>query len=343
MLLPASLIAPTTFVDLARQLDEFGGLLVLAGLPGQVERVDGYAVPAQPGPRVERLEAERFRAGGRDHLPDVYAHRVEDHLQLVDQGDVHATVDVLDDLGRLGDLARRDRDRLFDHGRIEGMRHGQTLRAHSPDKLRSGACRVVLAARILALGGERQPEILLNLQAGLLQDRQHDLPCRSRVRGGLQRDQLAGSQGLGNGPGRAFDVLQIGVLGPRQRRRHADDDRVRLPQPRHVVRRREPARPDHLPNHRGRDVLDVTAAGVQSPDLRRVHVEAGDPETGVTELAYQRQADVAQAYHPDVGLPPPNAFQHGPIVAALHVRARLLVRRTGPRGGVALALVLRWR
>jgi hypothetical protein len=35
-------------VDLARQLDELGREVELASLPGQIERIDGQAVAAQP-------------------------------------------------------------------------------------------------------------------------------------------------------------------------------------------------------------------------------------------------------------------------------------------------------
>ena len=41
-------------IDLAGQLDELGGHAVLAGLPGQVERVDRDAVAAQARAGIER-------------------------------------------------------------------------------------------------------------------------------------------------------------------------------------------------------------------------------------------------------------------------------------------------
>src|SRR5581483_11680262 len=60
-------------VDLAGQLDEAGGDVVFARLPGQVERVDRDAVAAEPRARVERHVAEGFGLGRLDHLPDVDA------------------------------------------------------------------------------------------------------------------------------------------------------------------------------------------------------------------------------------------------------------------------------
>src|SRR6185312_1995740 len=45
-------------VHLARELDEAGGVAVLARLPRQVEGVEGNAVPAPAGAGVEANEAE---------------------------------------------------------------------------------------------------------------------------------------------------------------------------------------------------------------------------------------------------------------------------------------------
>ena len=91
-------------VDFAGQFDESGGHADFAGLPRQVKRVDGNAVPAQAGAGVERLEAEGLGAGGGDHLPDVDAHGGEHDFHFVDQGDVDGPVNVLQQLGGLGDL-----------------------------------------------------------------------------------------------------------------------------------------------------------------------------------------------------------------------------------------------
>src|SRR5690606_31572433 len=85
-------------VDLPRQFDEPGGYLELARAPGQVEGVDGNAVPAEARTGVEGHVAEGLGLGGLDHLPDVDAHGAVDQLQLVHQGDVDRPEDVLGDL-----------------------------------------------------------------------------------------------------------------------------------------------------------------------------------------------------------------------------------------------------
>ena len=43
----------------------------LLRFPGEIERIDRDAVPAEPGPRIERHEAERLGRRGVDDFPDV--------------------------------------------------------------------------------------------------------------------------------------------------------------------------------------------------------------------------------------------------------------------------------
>jgi len=63
-----------TGVDFASQLNEAGRLSVFAGFPGEVERVNGDAVAAEPGTRVERHKAKGLGFGRLNDFPDVYAH-----------------------------------------------------------------------------------------------------------------------------------------------------------------------------------------------------------------------------------------------------------------------------
>ena len=82
--------------------------VVLARLPGEVERVDRDAVAAEAGARLEAHEAERLRRGRVDDLPDVDAHPVAELRELVDERDVDRAEDVLEQLRQLGRLGRRD-------------------------------------------------------------------------------------------------------------------------------------------------------------------------------------------------------------------------------------------
>ena len=134
-----------------------------------------------------------------------------------------------------------------------------------------------------------------------LQDPAEELVRRSRIRARLQDDELPGPERRCDLPRRRDDVAHVGLALGRQRRRHADEDRVRLREPREIRRRREPPG-----GHRGLQppavhVLDVALAPAERVDLRRVDVEAEDREALLDERERQRKADVAQAEDPDGG------------------------------------------
>ena len=78
--------------------------------------------PPEARARVERREAEGLGLGRFDDFPDVDAHLVEGHLQLVDQGDVDRAEDVLEQLRRLGHAGRRHRHHLVDRQPRRGRR-----------------------------------------------------------------------------------------------------------------------------------------------------------------------------------------------------------------------------
>src|SRR5579864_1799073 len=97
-------------VDLAGELDETRRYVVFARLPGEIEGIDGNAVPAEARTRIERHEAEGLGGGRLDYLPDIDAHGVVDHLEFVHERDVDGAENVLGELHRLGRLGRRHGD-----------------------------------------------------------------------------------------------------------------------------------------------------------------------------------------------------------------------------------------
>src|SRR5262249_1746634 len=106
-------------VDLAGQLDEPRGQAEFACDPGEVEGVDGYAVPAQARAGVKRLVAKRLRFRRFDHLPNVDTHAVVEDLQLIDEGDINGAVRVFQDFAGLGHLGRGDRHHFDDYFAVE--------------------------------------------------------------------------------------------------------------------------------------------------------------------------------------------------------------------------------
>ena len=249
---------------------------------------------ARPG--VEGLEAEGFGGRGVDDLPDVDAHPVEQDLQFVDHCDVHAAIDVLQDFGRLGHLARGDR-----HDPLQG--HAVKLGGHlgaaaidAADDLGNGPRGEMRVAGILAFGAEGQVEIAAGLQATpLFEDRLQDLSRRAGIGRRLEHHDLPFLQGLGDLPATALDKLDVRLAHFVQRRGHADDDGVDLAELTEIVGGPEASGLDVLLDHAGRDVLDVTATGIQLLDLSGVDVETDDGELSGTEFPHQGQPDIAQS------------------------------------------------
>src|SRR5207249_1124713 len=72
-------------VDLTGELDEAGVLAKLPRLPGEIEGINGNAMPAQTGAGIKRHKPERLGFGRSNHFPDINAHRRVNHLQFIDQ------------------------------------------------------------------------------------------------------------------------------------------------------------------------------------------------------------------------------------------------------------------
>ena len=63
-------------------------------------------MPPKPGAGVKRHKSERFCLGGVNDLPNIDSHRAVNDFQLINERDVHAPENVLEQLGRLGRAAR---------------------------------------------------------------------------------------------------------------------------------------------------------------------------------------------------------------------------------------------
>lgn len=139
---------------------------------------------AQTGSGIEGLEAKRLRFGRLNHFPDVNAHPVEEHLELVHHGDVHRPVGIFQDFGRFGRAAGGNRHGPHDNLVVEGFGHFQTGRGEAADHLGDGRRGVILVVGVLALGGEGQEEVPAGSKSGaFLQDVPHVLVGRAGVGG----------------------------------------------------------------------------------------------------------------------------------------------------------------
>ena len=140
------------------QLDKARVEIELLGLPGEIEGVDGDAVAAEAGAGIEGLEAERLGLGGVDDFKQVDAHAHAELFQLVDQCDVDAAIDVLEQLGHLRDGGRRDRDGAVEDGCVDSGGQFARDRAAAAHHLGNIAPGDRVVAGIFALGRESDIE-----------------------------------------------------------------------------------------------------------------------------------------------------------------------------------------
>lgn len=182
---------------------------------------------AEPRPRVKGLEAKRLGLGRFNHFPDIYAHPVEEHLELVYQGDVDGAVGVFQDLGGLGCPAGRNRHGPGHDLIVEGLGHFQARWGIAADHLGYGGRRVVLVVGVLALRRKGQEEIASGVKARLFfQDVPHVLVGGTRVSGRFQDDQLAAPQVLGDGVGGVEHKAHVWLAVFVERCGNADEDGV---------------------------------------------------------------------------------------------------------------------
>lgn len=299
-------------VDLPRQLDEAGGKVVLLCLPGKVEGVDGDAVAPEPRSGIEGGEAEGFGCGRLDHLPDVDPHLLGEDLQFVHERDVHAAVDVLQELRELrhprGGHGHHPGDRLL----VERRRMLQARRRDPAHHLGDVAGVEGLVARVFPLGGEGQVKIPADLEARALEAREHEFLRGAGVGGGFEHHELPGTKVLGDRVGGGFHEAQVGLHLFGERRGHADDDAVGVGEAVEAGGDLQLAARQVVLDRAHRDVADVALAPLEGCDFARVDVEPDEREPGLAKAHEQRQADVAEADDAHRGLAGADFLQQGP-------------------------------
>jgi hypothetical protein len=191
---------------------------------------------------------------------------------------------------------RGHRHHAVDRRAVEREPRLEAGRRRAAHDLRDGARVELLVARVFPFGREDDEEVLARLQALRLGARAHLLVGGAGVGGALQRQELPGPQVRQQRVHRARDVAHVRLARLRERRRHADDERVGARGER-VVRGGLEAALERLGDAFGGHRADVAAALAERLDLRRVDVEADRAEAGLGEAAHERQAHVAQADH----------------------------------------------
>ena len=274
-------------VHLSGQLDEVGAEIVLLGLPGEVEGVDGNAVSAQSGAGVEGLEAERLCLGRLDHFDDVDVHPQTEHLQFVHQGDVHGPVGVLQNLRHLRRPGVADGDGL-DDSLVETLDHLKAIRSHPAHDLGDLPGGELLVARILPLGGVTDEVLPSQREPPFFEKGEHLLLGGSREGGALQNDNLPRPEGGGDALGRVEDHGEVGLHVVPQGCGDADQEGVRLDHSGKIGGGREGSL---LLNEALEEpvlqVLDRALSGVDHIHAPLVHVESENPVPGLEKLPGQ--------------------------------------------------------
>ena len=146
-------------------------------------------------------------------------------------------------LASLGDHRARDGHDGLDDLAEQQLGAAQALVGDARDDLWRVAHRPLAAARVDALGGVAEEELLADGAPAAREDRQHDLLRRAGVRRRLQDDERPVVAQVPRGRlGRGDDEREVGRARLGQRRGDADRDRVQVGQRRVVGRRGEAAR-----------------------------------------------------------------------------------------------------
>src|SRR4051812_43567482 len=136
------------------------------------------------------------------------------------------------------------------------------------------------------------------MQPALPQQRQPPPPLPPRIRRPPQNHNLPPPQILPNHIRRPAHIRHVRITILRQRRRHTNDQRIALPQPR-KIRRRLKLLPLHQPrNELPRNRFDITLPPHQLPHLHFIHIKSHATQPPIRKRPHQRQPHIPQPQHP---------------------------------------------
>ena len=121
-------------------------------------------MPPQARPRIKRHEAERLGLGRVDDFPNINAHALVDHLQLIHERDVDRAEDVFGQLDGFGGGGGGNQNHLADDVAIKSLRQRLAAWVVGPHHLGNGFGFIVGVAGVFAFRRKRQKEILAAAQ-----------------------------------------------------------------------------------------------------------------------------------------------------------------------------------
>src|SRR5262249_18614463 len=109
-------------IDLAGQFNETCMLTVFTSLPCEIKWIDWNTMSAQSGTRIKWHEPKRLGLGCFDYFPDVNPHGGINPLELINQGNIDASENILEKLCSFTHATRRDRHKRIDRFSVKRFR-----------------------------------------------------------------------------------------------------------------------------------------------------------------------------------------------------------------------------
>ncbi|MNY20541.1 hypothetical protein D3C86_1540250 [compost metagenome] len=135
---PSDDVTRHTGIDLPGKFDEPRWQFIFPRFPGEIERVDRYAVAAKTRTGIKGHETKRLGFRRIDHFPYVDTHRLVDDLEFIDEGDIDGTEDVFGDFHRFRRGIGRNRNDFFDHRTVKSLHQLSSGLTIASDNLRNG-------------------------------------------------------------------------------------------------------------------------------------------------------------------------------------------------------------
>src|SRR5256714_2993781 len=106
------------------------------------------------------MKSERLCGSGLDDFPNVDTHSQTKQLELIDQSDIHAAINIFKQLRHLRSSGRRDWDGAVEDGAIKSSRDFGCLRVQATNNFGDIAAGEAGIDRVFALGRECHPAFI---------------------------------------------------------------------------------------------------------------------------------------------------------------------------------------
>src|SRR5438128_9665543 len=187
------------------------------------------------------MKSKGLGRGGFNNLPDVEAHPQREQLEFIDQRDVYAAINVVEQRGQLSWSGRSCPHHTVENGAVESCGQIGSLRIEASYDFGDVAPRHSLIARILALGGKGDEKLLAgrtfaargfqSLFVAFFEDGNHHFFSGSGIRGAFEDDQMSGPQMRRNRLRRVGDIAEMAFVILMHWRMGTDDNGIDLSEP----------------------------------------------------------------------------------------------------------------